>query len=130
MINKRSQQNTTELGTTRCTKNQDKVALYFNDKYIRLNDSFFVIDRNALYSDHDRSVLVPAQERVLSVPRLCVFNISPSLEEVLVLHDASELSSDGAVDCFVHGKVCREENVEETLMDLGNAMLVNLTSDQ
>ena len=90
-------------------------VLHLQNKYI--NHEIRGLLRS-LYSNHDRSVLIPAQERVLSVPRLCVFNISPSLEEVLVLHDASELSSDGAVDCFVDRKVCGEENVEETLMDL------------
>ena len=49
----------------------------------------FAIDSDVLYSNHDGSVLVPAQKRVLSVPRLRVLDIGPSLEEVLMLHDAS-----------------------------------------
>jgi hypothetical protein len=71
-----------------------------------------------LHSNHDGGVLVPAQERILSIPRLCVFNISPSLEKVLVRHDASELSSDGTVNCFVDCKVCGEEDIEEPLVHL------------
>jgi hypothetical protein len=72
----------------------------------------------SLYSDHDGGVLIPAQERILSIPRLCVLNIGPSFEKVLMRHDASELSSDGTVDCFVDCKVGGEENVEESLMYL------------
>jgi hypothetical protein len=71
-----------------------------------------------LYSNHDRCVLVPAQERILSIPRLCVLNIGPTFEKVLMRHDTSELSSDGTIDCFIDRKVCGEEDIEEALVDL------------
>ena len=90
-------------------------VLHLQNKYI--NHEIRGLLRS-LYSNHDRSVLIPAQERVLSVPRLCVLNIGPSFEKVLVLHDASKLSSNGAVDCFVYRKICRKEDIEETLVDL------------
>lgn len=35
-----------------------------------------------------------------------------------MLHDTSKFTSDGAVDGFVDCKVCGEQNIEETLVDL------------
>jgi hypothetical protein len=71
-----------------------------------------------LYSNHDGSVLVPAQERILPIPRLCILNVGPTFEKVLMRHDTSELSGDSAVDCFIHRKVRGEQNIEEALVDL------------
>lgn len=71
-----------------------------------------------LYSNHYRSVFVPAQQGILSIPRLCILDISPSLEKVFMLHDTSEFSGDGAIDGFIYCEVGREQNIEESLMDL------------
>ncbi|KAH0281793.1 hypothetical protein KCU91_g32, partial [Aureobasidium melanogenum] len=69
-------------------------------------------------NNHYRGILIPAQQGVLSIPRLSIFDVSPSFEEVFMLHDTSKFTSDGAVDGFVDCKVCGEQNIEETLVDL------------
>lgn len=71
-----------------------------------------------LHSREDRSVFVPAQQRILAAARLRMLDVRPALEEILVRRDACELACHGAVDVFHNGEVGGEEDVEIALVDL------------
>lgn len=71
-----------------------------------------------LYSDHDTSIRIPAQQRVLAIARSRVLYICPSPKVFLVRHCARQFARHGSVH-VLHGlKVCREEDVKIALMDL------------
>lgn len=66
----------------------------------------------------DLRILVPAQQRVLSVSRLCFLHIRPALQELFMRDDAGELAGDGAVHVFHDIEVGRKEDVEIALLNL------------
>lgn len=71
-----------------------------------------------LHRRKNTSILIPAQQRILSVFRLRLFYICPAPEKLLVREDAGELAGYGAVHEFHDVEICREEDVEVALMDL------------
>lgn len=72
--------------------------------------------RPRLHSDHDTSVLIPPQQRILPAPHLCLFRIAPPREEVLVRRDPRQPPRDRAVHVLHHSKVRREQDVEVPLL--------------
>jgi hypothetical protein len=79
---------------------------------------------SCLHSDHDTCVLVPAQQRVVTIlgARLC--NICPARHEVLMCVRARETPCNSRVHWLHDLKVSREQDVKVTLVDLA-AMLVS-----
>ena len=71
-----------------------------------------------LHRNHETSILIPVQQRILPALGLRVLNIRPAIHETLVGEDAGEFASDGAVHVLHYFKVCREEDVEVALLDL------------
>ena len=74
--------------------------------------------RTNLYSHQHASVLVPAQQRVLSTPCFRVLNIRPAVHEFLVACDLGQLSCDGTVHILDDIEVGREKDIEVPLVDL------------
>lgn len=63
-------------------------------------------------------ILVPVQQRILSVPCLSIFNVCPAINKILVAHDLRQLSGNGTVYVLNNVKVGREEDIEISLVDL------------
>ena len=70
------------------------------------------------YSQHGRSVLIPAQHRILSADRPGFINVCPALQKFLVTHDPCQLARDGLVDVFHDRKIHGEDDIEVTLLYL------------
>lgn len=71
-----------------------------------------------LHRHQHASILVPVQERVLSISRLRILNVGPAFHEVLVTHDLGQLARHGTVHILDDIEVCREKDIKVPLVDL------------
>lgn len=71
-----------------------------------------------LHRHQHAGVLVPAQQWILSVPRLGIFDVRPAVHKVLMTGDLGQFARHRAVDIFHDVKVGREEDVKVSLVDL------------
>jgi hypothetical protein len=71
-----------------------------------------------LHRDHDAGVLVPAQQRVLSIPRLRLLDVRAPGHENFVRVGACETSGYGSIHGLDDFEVGGEEDVEVALVDL------------
>lgn len=70
------------------------------------------------HSDHHTCVLVPAQQRVVSVFRARLRNVCPASHEVLVQIRTCEATGDCGIHRFHDLEVGGKEDVEVALVDL------------
>lgn len=70
------------------------------------------------HSHQHTGILVPAQQRVLPIPSLCILNISPAAHEVFMAHNLCQFSSHGTIHVFDDIEVSGEEDVKIPLVDL------------
>lgn len=75
-----------------------------------------------LHRHQHAGILVPAQQRILSIPRLGIFNVRPAVHKVLVARDLGQFSSHRAVDIFNDIKVSGEEDIKVSLVDLSDIL--------
>lgn len=71
-----------------------------------------------LHSHQHASILIPAQQRILSTPCFCILNISPAVHELFMTCDLSQLSRDSAVHILDDIEVSREEDIKVALVNL------------
>lgn len=67
---------------------------------------------------HNARIFVPAQHRVLPVPRLRVLQDRTHFQKLLLRHDPRLLARDGAVDVLHDLEVGGEQDIEVALVDL------------
>lgn len=79
-----------------------------------------------LHSHQHASILIPAQQRILSIPRIRIFNVSPAVHELLVARDLRQLPSNSTIHILDDIEVCREEDIEVALVDLQRKKLAML----
>ena len=72
----------------------------------------------ASYSDKNTGVLIPIQQRILSVLRLRFFHISPPPQKLLVRRNPRELACDCSVHKFHNTEICGKQDVKIPLMYL------------
>lgn len=73
-----------------------------------------------LHSHQHASILIPAQQRILPIPRLRVLNISPAVHELLMARNLRQLPGNSTIHILDNIEVCREENIEVALVDLSS----------
>lgn len=73
-----------------------------------------------LHSHQHASILIPAEQRILSIPRLRILNVSPTVHELLVARDLRQLPGNSTIHILDDIEVRREENIEVALVDLQN----------
>jgi hypothetical protein len=71
-----------------------------------------------LVGRHDARIRVPGQQRILTTACLCVPNVGPTAQEILLRVHMCEVLRDGTVDVFHDGEFGGEENVKVALLDL------------
>lgn len=71
-----------------------------------------------LHSHQHASILIPAQQRILSIPRLRILNVSPTVHELLVARDLRQLPSNSTIHILDDIEIRREEDIEVALVDL------------
>lgn len=71
-----------------------------------------------LHSHQHASILIPAQQRILSIPRLRILNVSPTVHELLVACDLRQLPGNSTIHILDDIEVRREEDIEVALVDL------------
>lgn len=71
-----------------------------------------------LHSHQHTGILVPAQQRVLPISSLSVFNIGPAAHKVFMAHNLSQFSSDSTIHVFNNIEVSGEEDIEIPLVNL------------
>lgn len=83
------------------------------------------ISAHYLHRHQHAGVLIPAQQRVLPIPRLGIFNVRPAVHKLLMARHLCQFPCHRAVDIFNDVKVCGEEDIKVSLVDL-QGILANL----
>lgn len=71
-----------------------------------------------LHSHQHAGIFIPAQQRILPIPRLSILDISPAMHKLLMASDLSQLARHSTIHILNDIKVCREEDIKISLVNL------------
>lgn len=71
-----------------------------------------------LHGQQHTGILVPGQQRVLSVPRFRVLDVRPAVDKVFVADNLGQFPGDRPVEILDDIEVRWEENIKVSLLDL------------
>lgn len=89
---------------------------------------YYTVNYVFLHSHQHTGILVPAQQRVLPIPSLCILDISPPAHEVFMAHDLGQFSSHGTIHVFNDIEVSWEEDIEVPLVNLYSILALLIVS--